>query len=379
MADLAAFTLHPLAQILGPSGAAVSAAAAASIIDPAQGASAIHAALAQGGGVRIGLPQAPAPATDGFETLTSGSTGTPRRIHRSIASWTRSFAVHAQLFNIGPGRRVAVLGSLEHSLSLYGAMEAACLGAELHLLAGLRADRQSVALAERAVELLYATPAQLRGLAEPMPELRLVLVGGSKLDAALRAHLHQLAPQADVREFYGAAEASFITLADAQTPEASVGRAYPGVEIDIRNGEVWVKSPYLFNGYASDPGGAHWHDGWLSVGEMGRLQGGELYLHGRKGRMVTVADHNVFPEEIEALMETLPGVQRAAILAEPDPKRGHVLHAVVQGDPAQEAALMAALRAQLGAMKAPRSIRFLTDWPVTSAGKTDLAAVRGLR
>jgi long-chain acyl-CoA synthetase len=292
-----------------------------------------------------------------------------------VGSWTASFAVNAGLFGIGPGARVAVLGALEHSLSLYGALEGACLGAEVHLLAGVRPDRQAAALAARGVEVLYATPAQLRGLGAAMPDLRLVLVGGSKLDAALRAHLARLAPGAVVREFYGAAETSFITLADEDTPEGSVGRAYPGVALDIRGGEVWLKSPYVFAGYASDPGSARWEGDWLTVGEMGRLEAGYLYLHGRKGRMVTVADQNVFPEEIEALMESLPGIARAAVLPVPDAARGHVLQAVCQGDAGQEAAVLAALRAALGPMKAPRRIVWRADWPVTASGKTDFAAL----
>lgn len=272
---------------------------------------------------------------------------------------------------------MAVLGGLEHSLSLYGSLEGAHLGAEVHLLAGQRPDRQGIALADREVQVLYATPAQLRGLDAALPDLRLVLVGGSKLDATLRAKLALIAPKVEVREFYGAAEASFITLADGGTPEASVGRAYPGVGIEVREGEVWVKSPYLFEGYASDPGSARWREGWLSVGEMGWLEDGYLFLSGRKGRMVTVADQNVFPEAIEALMERLPGIIRAAVLPEADAARGHVLYAVAQGDPEEEAAVLAALRAELGPLKAPRRIVWRADWPVTASGKTDLAALGG--
>ena len=362
------FRPHPSARLVGPDGAEAAAPE-------------LRAALAKGAGFRIGLPGAPQPVR-GFETLTSGSTGAPRRIGRSVASWTASFAVNAGLFGIGPGSRIAVLGAPEHSLSLYGALEGACLGAEVHLLAGLRPDRQAAALAARRVEVLYATPAQLRalgggssGAAPVVAGLRLVLVGGSKLDAGLRGRLAALAPAAELREFYGAAEASFITLADARTPPESVGRPYPGVRLEVRDGEVWVKSPYLFDGYASDPGSAVWRDGWLSVGEMGRMADGFLHLSGRRGRMVTVADQNVFPEEIEALMEALPGVERAAVLTVPDPARGHVLRAVAKGDPAAEAAVMAALRAALGPMKAPREISWRQDWPVTASGKTDLAAL----
>ncbi len=216
------FVRHPAARLCGPDGTA-------------RGTGALAAALDRGCGFRIGLADDPPPDPEGFETLTSGSTGRPRRIRRSVGSWAASFAVNAGLFGIGPGVRVAVLGALEHSLSLYGALEGACLGAEVHLLSGLRPDRQAAALAARGVQVLYATPAQLRGLSggSSMPsallaDLRLVLVGGSKLDAGLRARLAALAPGAEVREFYGAAEASFITLADGAAPEGSVGRAYPG-------------------------------------------------------------------------------------------------------------------------------------------------------
>ncbi|WP_180996066.1 AMP-binding protein [Tabrizicola aquatica] len=329
---------------------------------------------------RIGAPDQPPPVPHDlpvFETLTSGSTGQPRRILRTQGSWTASFAVNA-CFSIGPGARVAVLGRLVHSLALYGAVEGLHLGAEVHLLDALRPDRQRKALAEREITHLYATPAQLRLLVEGgglCPDLRLVLVGGSKLDARLHSALAGMAPAAEVREFYGAAETSFITLADGDTPEGSVGRAYPGVEIRVEAGEVWVRSPYLFLGYAGGKGSARWSDGWLSVGEMGRLEGGFLYLDGRAGRMVTVADQNVFPEAIEALLETMPGVNRAAVLPVPDPRRGVVLVALVKGDRAVEAAVMARLRAELGPLKAPRALIWQVDWPVLPSGKTDL---RGL-
>jgi len=374
----ARFHWHPEARLFGPDGVEVAQGEAGAAVIPAEPAGrALAAALVCEGAFRIG-GSGPAPnaaAVPMFESLTSGSTAAPRRIWRSQASWTASFSVNGRAFGIGPGRVVAVLGGLAQSLALYGALEGMHLGATVHLLGGMRPDRQAQALETRGVQVLYATPAQLRGLGGIMPNLRLILVGGSKLDAALRVDLRRLAPGAALREFYGAAETSFITLADEDTPEGSVGRAYPGVEMDIRAGEVWVKSPYLFKGYAGEVGSACWDDNWLSVGEMGQVQDGYLYLQGRKGRMVTVADQNVFPEEIEALMLTLPGVTQAAVLAQPDAARGHVLQAVVMGDRGQEAAILAALRAALGPTKAPRWIVWRDDWPVTASGKTDFAAL----
>ena len=329
------------------------------------------------GAFRVG-GEGPGPV-GAFETLTSGSSGRPWRIRRKPESWLASFAVNSGLFGIGPGARVAVLGRLSASLALYGALEAVHLGAEVHLLDDVRPDRQVQVLAERRVGLLYATPAQARLLVEAgmrLPELGHVLIGGSKLDAGLRAGLAGLAPASIVHEFYGAAEASFITLAGPDCPEDSVGRAYPGVEIRVDEaGEIWVKSLYLFEGYAGEPGPARWWDGFLSVGEMGEMREGFLYLSGRAGRMVTVADQNVFPEEIEGFMAGLPGVRRVAVVPVADALRGVHLVAVLQGDGTQEAAILAAVRARLGTLKAPKRLIWRQDWPVLASGKTDLVAI----
>jgi long-chain acyl-CoA synthetase len=387
------FEWHPAARISGADSAARDHAELA----------AAFACAARGQPFRIGAPDAPPPApatVPAFETLTSGTSGQPRRILRSQASWIGSFAVNAARFGIGPGMQVAVLGRMEHSLSLYGAVEALHLGATLHLLTDLRPDRQMARLGQAGVDLLYATPAQLRLLAEarhnralpPAPLLRHVLVGGSKLDPATRAAVAECFPKAHIREFYGAAEASFITLADDTTSDGAVGRAYPGVSIAVRGddgtalplgttGEIWVKSPYLFSGYAGpDVGSARWDGPWLSVGEMGRMDAaGQLWLAGRRSRMVTIADQNTYPEEIEAFLLALPGIARAAVMPRPDPLRGHVLEAAIVHDgavaPLDPQAILAQCRAQLGPLRAPRHLHLCKDWPVLTSGKTDLATL----
>jgi long-chain acyl-CoA synthetase len=381
------FRWHPMARLIDSNGVEVSKGQTGQGVladSPAGLANAIgHPAF------RIGATDRPAPRTwtaPIIETLTSGSTGQPRRIRRTQASWLASFAINAH-FGIGPDARVAVLGRLVHSLSLYGAIEGLHLGAEVHLLDALRPDRQSTALSRHRITHLYATPAQLRLLTAGQaqcPDLQLILIGGSKLDPALRARLAEFAPQAKVHEFYGAAETSFISLADAATPDTSVGRPYPEVELRIGTlGEIWVRSPYLFLGYADEElvvgrTGATWRDGWLSVGEIGSLEGDFLYLRGRAGRMVTVADQNVFPEEIELFLQSLPGVMRAAVLPAPDSTRGHILIAVLQGDARNEPGILAALRHSLGPTRAPKILIWRDDWPVLASGKTDLTALEAM-
>lgn len=380
MSGVDRFQRHPAAQVFDGAGREVALGPVAGGVHPDRPSSDALVAIGSDG-FRIG-GEGPAPQPGPvpvFETLTGGTGGQPRRIRRTQGSWIASFTVNAGLFGTGPGTSVAILGRLIHSLALYGAVEAIHLGADLHLLDELRPDRQRQALALRAVGLLYVTPAQLRLLVEAggpqLPALRHILVGGSKLDPALRAAMAEIAPTCSVREFYGAAETSFITLAGPDTPEDSVGEAYPGVDLRVEAGEIWVRSPYLFTAYASDPGGARWQDGWLSVGEMGRLEGGHLYLSGRAGRMVKVADQAVYPEEIEAFLLAQPGITRAAVLPQADPLRGQHLVAVLVGDRAQNDALLSALRARFGPLKAPKSLIWRQDWPMLPSGKTDLAAL----
>jgi long-chain acyl-CoA synthetase len=382
------FVWHPDAALVGTDGkrAEGPAASAPAMIADRPAVEALRQALAaSAAGVTFrigGQGDDPAPASKPmFETLTSGSTGTPRRIRRSHASWIASFRVNAALFGLGPGMRVGVAGGLVHSIALYAALEALHLGAEAHLLDGLRPDRQVERLRASKVGLIYATPVQLRLMAEtgaaPLPGVTRVITGGARLDPATAAALAALCPAAQVTEFYGAAETSFVSLTDATTPEDSVGRPYPGVEIDLRGNVLYVRSPYLAEGYAVPvPGGAEWSDGWVSVGEIGRIEGGNLFLSGRAGRMVTVADRNVFPEEIEAFLLSLPGVTRAAVLPRPDARRGHVIEAVVTGG--ETDAILRACRARLGPEITPRRLHRVADWPVMASGKTDLAALARL-
>ncbi|QDC10535.1 long-chain fatty acid--CoA ligase [Oceanicola sp. D3] len=317
--------------------------------------------------LHLGQPQ-PVPA---FETLTGGTTGRPRHIRRTQASWIASFEINRAAWSLGPNARVATLGSLAHSLTLYGALEALHCGAEAHLLHGLRPDRQQAALVARAITLLWATPSQIRLLTgPPAPSVTRLLIGGGVLDAASEAKARALFPEAQLYSFYGAAETSFITID---------GAPYPGVTLDIRNpgpdgaGEVWVRSPYLFEGYGSTPDPQRDASGFTTVGERGHLTNGLLSIVGRADRAVRIAEQTVQLEAVEAALLALPGVTEAAVIAQPDAKRGNRLVAAYSGTVAPEALALTALPP----LARPRSLTQIApeDWPRRASGKTDLAAI----
>ena len=342
----------------------------------------------QGAGESCGMK-----VTGCFRCRSSGTSGTAKTVRRTQRSWIAGFRVNQALWSIGPEDNYAVLGHFGHSLSLHGALEAAHLGADLHLLSGLRPDRQRSALSGRRASVLYATPTQIRLLAEvpargrpaTVPSMRLVLVGGSKLDETTMRAAVEIFPNADIREFYGSAETSFVTIGGREVPPGSVGRAFPGVEIRIgaegqasSAGEIWVRSPYLFEGYAGDRFGTErWDRGFLSVGEVGRLDvDGNLHLSGRTDRLVTISDRSIHPEEAERFLLRQDGVLDAAVVPEPDPRRGAKLVAFVKlADRGRNLdALARVCRLELG-LAAPGRIIERDGLPLLPSGKVDLAAL----
>lgn len=321
----------------------------------------------------------------------SGSTDLAKTIRRSHASWIASFEVNRGRYTLGKHDRYAVLGSLGHSLSLYAVTEALHLGADILALGGDSPRAQVVALREARASVLYATPSQLRLLqrvdAGALPDIRLVFCGGGALGTDERADLAELFPNAELFEFYGASETSFITISTAETPPGSVGRAYPGVTLKLRpvageDAEIWVSSPYLFDGYDGGRGGdTRWDGDFLTVGEIGRLDGqGNLFLRGRRSRMVTVADVNVFLEDVEQVMLDESAGRACAAVAVPDALRGNAVIGFAEGaaDEALADRIKARCRAALGPHAVPRRIGFLDPMPMLPSGKPDLVALQRL-
>lgn len=323
---------------------------------------------------------------------TSGSTGQPKVIRRSPESWKASFDVTQDRYAVGATDGYAVLGALGGSLVLYAVMEAFHIGAPLLALNGILPARQRRALAENAVRVVYATPTQMRLLAvaegPTLADIKWIFCGGGRLDRATRDVVQTMAPNAELREFYGSSETSFIAMSSSTTPPDCVGQAYPGVEIEIRDllgrptreaGEIWVRSPYVFEGYAEGSSDStRWDSSFLTVGEMGQLRAdGNLQLLGRRDRMVTVSDVNVFPEAIETLVMELGVTSGCAAIPVADQKRGSAIHLVVAG--IENSDLVRAIRRhcreRLGASSVPQQVIFMDQLPSLSSGKPDLQGI----
>ncbi|MBT6896287.1 MAG: AMP-binding protein [Rhodobacteraceae bacterium] len=339
-------------------------------------------------------------ANSEFCAMSGGTTGAPKVIQRRCASWIATFQLHARQFAQQTPLRYATLGDLQHSLTLYGAIEALHIGAIYHPLGGVSPRRQLSELQSAGVNVLYATPTQIRLLLNVkrqntgLEALRHVMLGGGALDQETRAQLKRCAPAAEITEFFGTSEASFICASDRTTPLGSVGRPYPGVALAIRDaqgapcpsasaGDIWLRSPYVFSKYRSgaDPD-VIWRDDWLSIGEIGYQDSqGYLYLKGRRARAFQVADQTVYPEVIEAKLSQHTGIEAAVVFACPDAKRGAVIVAVVaagSGALPKDLQAWASHHLPLRARPAKYVLKPLAQWPVLNSGKPDLQALKRL-
>ncbi|PCH96634.1 MAG: AMP-dependent synthetase [Rhodobacteraceae bacterium] len=317
-----------------------------------------------------------------FLTQTGGSTGTPKRIVRSYESWRYSFDIMAQKFGIGVGSVTASLSNMDHSLALYATLEALYTGAKAVTLAGLAPPGFAAGLAQAGATHLYATPTQLRVMrAKPNTELRFVFVGGGFLDRATKAHAAKLFPSAEIYEFYGTSEASFIALSDAKTPENSVGRAFGDSQIDIRNadqgwGAVWVKSSMLCAGYAN-PNQTLTRDtkGFIPTGEIGRLDAqGYLYLLGRADRWVNISDALVHLDSLETALRNSGLRGQFGVIDYAQGLAGTQLAVFFEGAQADVENAMQSLP------KRHRASRFvgIERLPLLPSGKTDYHALKQL-
>jgi long-chain acyl-CoA synthetase len=335
----------------------------------------------------------PAAGPDGefYWGLTSGTTGSPKLFARSHASWIASFEAAESVFGFPPGSRILIPGPLHHSLFLYGAVHALCRGHAV-ILPGGRFRSARFADAAAQASHFYGVPFMVNEMLMAQvaaPRLRMIFCGGSKLPAELREAGERQWPGADLVEFYGASETSFVSFHSTHRPatDGSVGRAFPGVGIEIRDsagralpagaeGEIFVASPMLFSRYVGEaPAGD-----WFSAGDMGVLDGdGSLHLTGRASRLIKSRALKIHPEAIEAALMALPEIRRVAVIDLPDELRGAIPAAAIEFEPDRmlaRGALSAHCRERLGPRSCPRRFFAAEALPLTPSGKIAIAEVR---
>jgi o-succinylbenzoate---CoA ligase len=312
----------------------------------------------------------PAEAGVAAVVATSGTSDSPKLVELGADAVRWSATATTAALERGPGDRWLCC------LPVHGVAGLAVVARAWH--SGLpvevhqRFDPDAVRAAAGRATLVSMVPAMLRRLlaaGDEAARFRRVLLGGGPVPAGLVEEA--AARGVTLVRTYGLTETFGGMVHD--------GHPLPGTELTTDpdgEGELLVRGPMLFRRYRGDPGrtAAVLRGGWLRTGDLGRVgPDGRLAVLGRTDDLVISGGVNVYPDEVEAVLATHPGVAEAAVAGRPDPEWGQrVVAFVVARDPADPptlAGLRAFARERLAATKAPRELVVVPALPRGPSGK----------
>ena len=144
-----------------------------------------------------------------------------------------------------------------------------------------------------------------------------------------------------------------------------------------------IRGPGLFSGYWRMPektAEEHSADGWFITGDIATIAAdGRVAIVGRAKDLIIAGGYNIYPKEIELLIDALPGVVESAVIGVPHPDLGETVVAVVAaapGDAIDEAAILAAIAPGLARFKQPRRVILTPALPKNAMGKVEKARLR---
>jgi malonyl-CoA/methylmalonyl-CoA synthetase len=222
--------------------------------------------------------------------------------------------------------------------------------------------------------------------AETARPMRLFVSGSAPLLA--ETHREFLARTGHaILERYGMTETGMITSNpyDGERLPGTVGMALPGVSIRIRGeqpGVIEVKGPNVFSGYWGMPGKTRedfTEDGYFITGDVGTIAAdGRVTIVGRARDLIISGGFNVYPKEIEEVLDAMPEVGESAVIGVPHPDFGEAVVAVVTAREAlpSESEMIAALTTKLARFKVPKRIFALDELPRNAMGKVQKAELR---
>lgn len=323
-----------------------------------------------------------APADPALIGYTSGTTGSPKGAvltHSNLLAGSES---------VGLAWRWACADRLILTLPLFHA-HGLCVGLHGTLLAGasavLLARFEVGAVLDHAAReqatLFFGVPTMYQRLAQSprvgeLARLRLCVSGSAPLAAELHRALAERGGQR-VLERYGMTE----TLMNVSNPydgdrrAGSVGLPLPGVEVRLSDeGEIQVRGANVFSGYWERPEATaeSFVEGWFETGDVGGLDpDGYLRILGRCKELIITGGFNVYPREVEEVLQSHPDVAEVAVVGAPSDEWGEVVTAFVVSAAERPSAdsLMDFAAQRLASFKRPRRVQFVDALPRNSLGK----------
>lgn len=229
------------------------------------------------------------------------------------------------------------------------------------------------------------------------PHLRYLTQAGAAMSPKLASQLSKLFPDTDIYIMYGQTEASprlsYLPPADLLRKPGSIGKAIPGVTLEVLNkegravppkeiGEIVATGDNIMAGYwqRTEETQEALRDGKLWTGDLAyRDEEGYLYIVSRKSDIIKCGSHRIAPKEIEEIILEVDAVHETVVIGEEDEILGENIHAYVVLKPdtaATEKDIVRYCRRNLPAFKVPNIVTFLDELPKTTSGKISKGELR---
>jgi acyl-CoA synthetase (AMP-forming)/AMP-acid ligase II len=324
---------------------------------------------------------------------TSGSTGRPKGVVLSHQSHLWVLAMRATPVP-PPGQRVLVAAPLYHMNALSVCQVTLNNGGTIVLLPSFNAAGYIEAASRYQVQSLTGVPTMIAMMlrenaamaAADLANVQSVRIGSAPLSEQLIAQMRQALPQARILHGYGTTEAGPVAFAAHEQTPLSVGSAHPAVDLRLVRGGVEVadegvlemRCPAVMNGYHKLPDvtrKAITPDGYYITGDVFRRDADGLFFFvGRADDMFVCGGENIYPGEVEKLLERHPAVHQACVVPVPDELKAHKPVAFVVrrvGARVNEAEIRQFALAHAPAYQHPRRVWFVDELPLAGTHKID--------
>lgn len=311
---------------------------------------------------------------------TSGSTGQPKAVELSReAFWAAAQAFH-QRIPPRPDDRWWLGLPLAHVGGFSILIRSAWGQRPLVLAPPFQAETFCAELEAQGATLVSLVPTMLRRLLprRPPAPLRVVLLGGAAAAPELLDEARALGWP--IHTAYGLTEAAaMVTLQGPGEVGHDAGRPLSGNRVEVRGGRIYVAGPTLLRRYVGE--GAPptpVQDGWLDTGDLGAVDPqGRLWVYARRQDLILRGGENVYPAEVERVLEQAPGVRAACVFGLEDREWGQRVVGALSVEPNFSGRALAAwLEGRLAKFKWPVEVALLPGWPELSLGKPDRVAIR---
>src|SRR5262244_1368664 len=335
---------------------------------------------------------------------TSGSTGRPKGVplsHEGHLWAVRSRAMAPDL----AAQRFIVAAPLFHMNALGTSKVVFAAHATLILLPQFDVTRYIEAIGRFHATFLTSVPTMLALIVREtdllartdLSSVRAVRMGSAPTTQALIDAVKRAFPGAAVSYIYGTTEAGPVMFGPhpAGRPQADLALGWPRPQVEVRlvgpdgreadEGMLWILTPATMTGYLNLPEKTRevlTSDGWYLSGDILRREpDGAYYFVGRADDMFVCGGENIYPGEVEALLERHPDIQQACVVPIPDEIKYEKPFAFVvtrDGRHLSEEAVKQYALAHAPAFQHPRHVVFMPELPLATTGKIDRVALRRL-